>query len=204
MEKTQPSTTSDESKDAKQAAQPDADKAKADAQGDDGKAQEQAKPDPASYELKVPEGYKLDDAVSSELRQYAADRNLKQQDVDALLAIGVKMQQKNVEAYENIVDGWSKAVTEDKELGGANWEANRLHGNRAVSNLFDKDFIEEILVGYQLGTHPGFVRAMVKLGKQMGEGSIEGKAGSAGAARPKTLEERMYGTSGNAVPGGAS
>lgn len=197
-QETQPSPSTSESKDAPPAAKPE-DGKEPPKEGEADKAAPE-KVDPASYELKVPEGYKLDDDMSKEVRQYAADRNMKQDDVNALLAMGVKLQQRQFEKYEQVTNEWSDKVMADKEIGGANWDASKVHGNRAVSHLFDPEFISEVLVGYKLGTHPGFVRAMVKLGKQIGEGSMVGRSDGSKGSGPKTLEERLYGTSGNAIP----
>lgn len=167
------------------------------------KKAEEAKPvDPASYKIEVPEGMALDENLSKGFREFAAKQNLSQEQVSELSKLYVQAQQSQLATFETMVGDWSKAVTEDKDMGGANWEASKLDGNRAVQFLFgeDKKFVKEILSDWKIGTHPGFVKAMVRLGKLMKEGSFDGKAGGTGASKERSAEEAIYGTTGNFNP----
>lgn len=173
--------------------------ATAPAAGGDAKPAEGAKPaadakpaetkgDAKPFDLKLPEGAKLDGATATEFAAAAQKAGLSAEQAQAALEFfnakaggfldGLKQAQ--TEAFENQVKAWDAELRADTEIGGEKLQANLETGRRALERFADKEAIE-FLRESGLNSHPKLARIFVRIGKAMGEDKIA--AGGTGQAK---------------------
>lgn len=145
--------------------------------------QEAAKPSvPEKYEFaNLPEGYKLDDAALGEWSGVFKELNLTQEQAQKLVEMDAKrftaanspeaQQKAAIESRNQQVAQWETELKQDKDLGGANFEANVGVAQKAMAE-FGTPELRTMLEQSGLGTHPEVVRFFHKVGKELGEGSL--------------------------------
>lgn len=82
-------------------------------------------------------------------------------------------------------DAWAAAVKADKDIGGANFQANIESAQRALAR-FGGDELKSLLNSTGLGNHPALVKMFVAVGKQIREDNPEYGASTTG--RKSTAE----------------
>jgi hypothetical protein len=92
-------------------------------------------------------------------------------------------------------DAWASQIKADKDIGGANFDANVQTAQRALAR-FGTPELKELLNTTGLGNHPELVRMFVAVGKQIREDNPQ--YGSTATGR-KPTHEVFYG--GNAASG---
>lgn len=167
-------------------------KAKADAEA-------KANAVPEKYEFQVPEGVKVDEAVTAEFSALAKELGLSQEKAQKVYDIGVKSAQSNAQAQAAQVAEtqatWLEAAKADKEFGGENLKANMAIAAKAMA--FATPEMKTILNESKLGNHPEIVRWMYRVGKAMSEDSYTSgrerlaAAGDVDAARAQKLYPGM-------------
>jgi len=138
------------------------------------KSDEEATPDvPEKYELKMPEGMELENALVDILSPVMKEVGLTQEAAQKLADAYIPyVQQQTEKAKQEALDGWSKQVDEWKnqtvqELGAGLKEA------KVVASKFIDKFgspkVREVLDDTGLGNHPELVKLFVKAGKAISE-----------------------------------
>lgn len=126
---------------------------------------------PEKYEFTLPDGLKLDEAITTEFAAKAKELGLSQEKAQALYDIGARAVQANHTAQaaetKTTQASWLAAAKIDKEFGGANLEANKVY--MAAAMEFATPEMRTILQDSKLGDHPEVVRWMYRVGKQMTE-----------------------------------
>ncbi|WP_277964595.1 hypothetical protein [Pseudomonas sp. RIT-To-2] len=141
-----------------------------------------AKEVPEKYEFaNLPEGYKLDDAALGEWSGVFKELNLTQEQAQKLVEMDAKrftaanspeaQQKAAIESRNQQVAQWETELKQDKDLGGANFEANVGVAQKAMAE-FGTPELRTMLEQSGLGTHPEVVRFFHKVGKELGEGSL--------------------------------
>ena len=82
---------------------------------------------------------------------------------------------------------WVDEVKADKDLGGANFDANLKQGQSALRR-FGSEALTKLLDDSGLGSHPEFVRLFAKVGKAIAEDSV---AGTTGGTRQDSSEQQI-------------
>jgi hypothetical protein len=95
-------------------------------------------------------------------------------------------------------DTWASAIKADKDIGGANFDANVQTAQRALAR-FGSPELKGLLETTGLGNHPALVRAFVQIGKQIREDTPD--YGSLNGGARKSNAEVFYG--GNPATAGA-
>jgi hypothetical protein len=178
------------------------------------KKEEQDTPPPAvvpeKYELNLPENSLLDDDAIERTAALARDLGLSNEggqklleklndEVSSRLEIEEKSRQPEGAVWNNIVREFNAKSLADPEIGGGNPEvlaSNVAIAERAADEFFGPT-IRQLLYETGFGSHPDVLRALVKIGKSMSEGSViptgEQKGGKKeakdllyGATAPKT------------------
>jgi hypothetical protein len=155
---------------------------------------------PEKYELKAPQGQTLDAAtleaftpifkkhgLSNEAAQELADVQFK------LSADAVKSAEKQVgDQIAQETAAWAKASREDKEFGGANFDANAKIANKALA-AFGTPELRNLLVESGYANHPAFVRLFWTIGQKLAESSAptHGAPPAAASAPERVLYPTM-------------
>lgn len=152
---------------------------------------------PEKYELKAPEGLTLDAATLDAFTPVFKELGLTQEKAQKLVDVQGAVTAKVVEAANKKMGddiaaetaAWAKASREDKEFGGANFEANAKIANQALSAFGSEELRKELTTsGY--GNHPAFVRLFWNIGQKLGESAAP--AHGAPPASAKSAASVLY------------
>lgn len=145
---------------------------KAPEQQPDGQGEQAKAKPPEKYELKLPEGAKLDPKHLEAVTEYAKSLGMNQEQAQALVerdAALVSTYEKGVvEAHAKRVEEWHRQVVADKDLGGTNFDATREAARRALAR-FGNDSFKQMLNESGYGNHPEVVRVFAAIGRAMAE-----------------------------------
>lgn len=130
---------------------------------------------PEKYaDLVIPEGMALDQTAADALFEYGKKAGLSQKAIDGIVGIQVDLNTRAQEAatkeWTETVKTWDKTAKADKEIGGAEYDAN-MGKAAAARDTFGSAEFNAWLDDTQLGSHPEMRRFLVRVGKAMGEGS---------------------------------
>lgn len=139
-------------------------KAKADAEA-------KANAVPEKYDFQVPEGVKVNEAITAEFSALAKELGLSQEKAQKVYDIGVKnaqaSEQVNAARIAETQASWLEAAKADKEFGGETLKANMAVAAKAMA--FATPEMKTILNESKLGNHPEIIRWMYRVGKAMSE-----------------------------------
>lgn len=168
------------------------------ASGTDAAAGEQAKDEgaqaktDAEIELKFPDGVALDTKLMDGFKATAKEIGLDSPKAQQLADLYLEHQQALAKAHEEearaVVAQWRAEVDQDKEFGGAALQENLALAAKAIDR-FGGEELRQVLEQSGFGDHPAFVRAFIRIGKQLREDSIAGT--SAAPASQLSPEERL-------------
>lgn len=131
---------------------------------------------PEKYELKPPEGQTLDSSVLETFTPVFKELGLTQAQAQKLVDTQFAVTAKAVEATQKQLGDqvaeenakWAKACREDKEIGGANFEANAAIANKALAAFGSPELKTELIAsGY--ANHPAFVKLFWTIGQKLAE-----------------------------------
>ncbi len=137
------------------------------------KPAEEAPAEPIEYtDFSAPEGVELDTEVLGELTELGKTHGWTQEQAQAIVDLGAKMQTKFQESFaESVVAAraeWREQTTTDAEFGGKNLQPN-LAIARQARETFGTPALKELLDQSGLGDHPEVVRFFYKVGKATSE-----------------------------------
>jgi len=166
----------------------------ADGEGGD-KTETKAPVVPEKYELKMPEGYELNEAVASEFETFAKEQGLTQETAQKYADIGAKLIESNesakAEAWANQRKTWREEVAADPEVGGKALAENMGYAARAIDTFAPE--LREVFDASGWGDNPAFVKAFIRIGKAISEDRLVGGVQQNGVAKPAP-ESVLYGT----------
>jgi hypothetical protein len=159
--------------------------------GEQGKkdGEESKKPDakkdgegaPATYaDFTLPEGYKLDDAVKTEVSGLFKEMNLSQEQGQKLIDFYVKNTQEAFtqpfKAWEDMNDQWREQAAEHPELRGKLGPGKEVNVTiaKAYASLENPELVAEFKNVMDLtgaGNHPAFIRMFYNMAKRLTEGT---------------------------------
>jgi hypothetical protein len=159
---------------------------------------------PEKYEYDSPEGIDLSEDAQKMLDAFgdrARDMKLTQEQYQGIVDYDMERGKAAVEyqamAFDERVNSWGEEVRADKELGGANLEANLGlakkvlvgYGSEGFQQLLDKPSAENP-DGLGLGNHPEMIRFLKRVGVSVGESEFID--GDGHKAQDKDGLKRMY------------
>lgn len=147
----------------------------------------------ASAELQdfaMPEGVELDTELAGELKTFAKEHGLKQEQAQQVADLGAKMLQKQQDAFSNLRKEWETQSRQDKEFGGEAFEKNLASMNKVLGQFATPEFLS-FLEESGLGQHPEMLRVWHRIASAVDEDKLV-TGSPAGASGEKTLEERLY------------
>lgn len=150
---------------------------------------------PVEYDIKLPEGT-VKGELLEDLKAFAKDKGLTNEDAQKLADLGVKQAQGFVaqlaEAQKTQTAEWAAATTADKDIGGDKLPENLAVAKKALDNFGTPEF-KKLLNESGLGNHPEIVRFMVKAGKAISEDGRLITGAAAQKNRTDTpIENRLY------------
>jgi len=128
---------------------------------------------PEEYaDFTVPEGVALNTEAVDELKTFAKEKNLSQEETQKLVDLGAKTVQKVEAGYrEHVAKAqaeWAEASKTDKEFGGDNLAENIAVAKKAL-DTFGSPELSQMLKESGLGNHPEVIRAFYRMGKAVSE-----------------------------------
>ncbi len=152
---------------------------------------------PIEYaDFTAPEGVTLNTEAVTELKAFAAEKKLTQEDAQKLVDLGAKtMQQQQaalVSQIEQAQAQWSEASRTDKEFGGDKLTEN-VSVAKAALDKFGSPELSKLLGESGLGNHPEIIRAFFRVGKAISEDKLE-RGTTKPANATDDLAKKMYPT----------
>lgn len=170
-ESTTTNATDTETGKSKEAASTDG-AAKTDAE--DGKAKAGA---PEKYEITLPEGVTMDDALWAEAEPILREMNASNELAQKLVGLQVKSvqgyQAKIQEAWTQQNQQWLAELKSDPEFGGANFKKNAAYAQSAVAWIGSRvEGFQAALKSLGIGNNPALARGFSELGKALSEDTV--------------------------------
>lgn len=151
---------------------------------------------PEKYDLKLPEGSKIDASALEVFASQAKAEKLTQEQAQARLdresALLTSYADAQQAQLEQLSQGeWMEKIKIDKEIGGEALNKNVEIAKRVV-HKFGSPALMEDLNRTRLGNYPEFVRMMVRIGKAMSDDQLIVQ-GSTTPKIEKSVEDIFYG-----------
>lgn len=146
---------------------------------------------PEKYEIALPDGLVLDEAVFSKAEPVLRELNLTNEQATKLANVIAEVRASEAEAFVAQVQEWGKATTADPEIGGKALQDTLSAGRRALATHGTPE-LKALLDNTGLGNHPEVVRFFARVGKTM---PVEDKVvtGERSGSSTKSLAEKLYG-----------
>ena len=167
-----------------------------DDKGKDGKEREGIGADPDSvpddgiYNLTMPKGVELDQALLDRVAPILKERGLTHSDVQELADAFIDVSDENAAEKQEEMNGhikeWTKQSKADKEIGGDDFDKNVAIAAKALETHGTKE-LSKLLYRSGLGSHPEVIRFFVKVGTLTSDDHIPDSSGKSGAD-PTSLE----------------
>lgn len=149
----------------------------------------------AEVELKLPEGFKADDALLGQFKATAKELGLKSEQAQKVFDLYAGAQKAQAEATQKALEAeskqWVDAVKADKDIGGANLQASLVAANKAV-HQFGGPELHQLLDATGLGNHPLVVKTFARIGKAIAEDSSAGTRGANGGNSEEARHRALY------------
>lgn len=146
---------------------------------------------PEAYtDFKAPEGVELDTEVLGDLKALGKERGWSQEDAQKVFDLGLKMQQRQGEAWQAQMAKWVDEAKADKEFGGEKFAENLALVQKAVTQFGSPD-LKAYLDKTGLGNHPEMVKTFYRIGKAI---SADGFVPGGKNTSPKSIADRLYPT----------
>lgn len=135
-----------------------------------------AKVVPEKYDIKLPEGSKLDPSFLAKFSELSKAKGLSNEEAQKELsdasAFAENIQEGSVKLYEQAQadklkterESWLEQAKKDPEIGGEKFNESLIYARRAIAKINDPDLVK-ILNSSGLGDHPAFIRSFAKLGR---------------------------------------
>lgn len=160
--------------------------------GDGGKKpDEQPAGAPEKYEIALPDGLQLDEAVFTKAEPVLRELNLTNEQATKLASVIAEVRASESEAFVQQVQEWGNATAADPEIGGKALGENLAAGRRALATHGTPE-LRALLDNTGLGNHPEVVRFFTRIGKTI---PVEDKVvnGERSGSSTKSFAERIYG-----------
>jgi len=149
------------------------------------------------YDLKAPEGVKLDPKDIEGIAAFAKEHKISNEAAQKILERDISTKQgfaKNLEESRGKqIDEWIGSLEADKDFGGAKYDENIAVAAKGLNNLIEKKVVpaewKQMLEKTGLYAEPGLVRVLHYVGKLASESQGFAKGSSAPQASNKTLRD---------------
>lgn len=172
----------------------DTDDEKSEGDDEDGDGDEGTEPLTAD-DFEMPEGVEIDEGMMTEFLEIANNKELSAKEQNqALVGLYAQKQQDALDAqyqsWDDTRNAWKTEAKADKEIGGAAFDENLAHAQKALSKFGSKE-LQEFGEQYGWADHPEYLRMLVRVGKTLSEDNSSGNKGGGDTQTP--IENRWYG-----------
>tara|TARA_R110000744_G_scaffold23133_1_gene58788 strand:- start:3132 stop:3773 length:642 start_codon:yes stop_codon:yes gene_type:complete len=131
---------------------------------------------PENYEaFTLPDGFDLDDEMSTQFSEVAKELNLSQDQaqklVDLQTAAATTAGIKSTEAWSDLKSTWQTEAKSDKEFGGKAFDENIGTAKLALEK-YGSDELNSAIELTGMGNHPEFIRLLYKVGLTLKEDKL--------------------------------
>lgn len=149
----------------------------------------------APYEIKLPEGLQLDQGRLDGFKKIAQEAGISAEQASKLAEFQLKAEKQladdALKAWERQDEQWAKELREDKEFGGAKFDASKAAAQKAVMRFGGRELAER-LEALGLGNDPLMFKAFARAGLAIAEDDSSADSDpSKRAAADLTEEERL-------------
>lgn len=138
----------------------------------------------------MPEGIELDTELAGELKTFAKEHGLNQDQAQKIADMGAQMLQKQQDAFNGLRKDWEAQSRQDQEFGGDKFEQNLATMNKVLGHFATPEFVQ-FLEESGLGQHPEMLRVWHRVAQAVDEDKLVTGAPGANSGE-KTLEQRLY------------
>lgn len=129
---------------------------------------------PESYELSLPEGLTVDEAVTGKFAELAKECELSQEAAQKLYSeMAPLMAQRQKEQIDAVYAQWKEDAVADKEIGGDKLDENMAFAKKTFDQ-FGTPELGDFLKASGLANHPELLRWAVRVGKATSEDRMTG------------------------------
>lgn len=125
---------------------------------------------PEKYELKMPDGWTLDEEGLAGLTPIMHELKASNEQVQAVADLYIRRmsaaREKQIAAERETVKNWREELKNDAEIGGAKYEENLASVKKMLIKYGSEDFYN-YLDDSSLGNYPPFVKVMVKIAREL-------------------------------------
>ncbi|OUO94729.1 hypothetical protein [Cloacibacillus sp. An23] len=125
---------------------------------------------PERYELKMPDGWTLDEEGLAELTPIMHELKASNEQVQAVADLYIRRmsaaRERQMAAERETVKSWREELKNDAEIGGAKYEENLASVKKMLIKYGSEDFYN-YLDDSGLGNYPPFVKVMVKIAREL-------------------------------------
>lgn len=144
---------------------------------------------PDTYaDFAMPEGVEVDSELLAEATPIFKELGLTQEQAQKLVDFQAKQvqasSQRNVDAFNQLMNDWQNQSENDKEFGGDKFDENIKIAQSAISK-FGTPELKQLLEEHGVGNHPEVIRFMVKVGKLTAEDVPDGTQTAPSAAKDR-------------------
>lgn len=149
---------------------------------------------PEKYELSMPEGWTVDEkaleAFTPIMKELGCSNEQAQKLADVFIQQVSARRSADIELLSNEVKRWEEELKNDEEIGGAKLNENLSYTAKVLMKYGGPD-VRQLLDDTGLGSHPGFVKMLVKLGRAVSDDEwVDGTQGAAKSYLDMSDEER--------------
>ncbi len=170
--------------------------------GDDKKGDDGDSDVPDAYEFHMPEGYALSDAERQVTTGLFKELGLSQTQADKLQQYGFARDAQaataQAEQMKTLQTSWVRAIRDDTELGGANFENSVMVARRAIEKFGGKEMVQE-LRSFGADRNDQVFRFLHRIGSAIQEDSLDNDRDPqfGGSASPEGWRDFYAGTMGS-------
>lgn len=144
---------------------------------------------PDTYaDFAMPEGVEVDAELLAEATPIFKELGLTQEQAQKLVDFQAKQvqasSQRNVDAFNQLMNDWQEQSKNDKEFGGDKFDENIKIARSAISK-FGTPELKQLLEEHGVGNHPEVIRFMVKVGKLTAEDVPGNQTGAPSEAKDR-------------------
>jgi hypothetical protein len=129
-------------------------------------------PEDGKYDLKMPEGVEIDqallDALGPEFKEFGLTTKQAQKLADKFVESQQAKAKQQAETWGKTVSGWAEEAKADEEIGGDKWSDTVKHATSAIDK-YGTPALKEYLDSTGGGNHPEVIRLASKLGARIAE-----------------------------------
>lgn len=162
----------------------------------DEKSPEDTVPEDGKYDIKLPDGVTIDDALLEKAAPVMKELGLTNGQASKLAAVLAEQRKSEFDALnernQRVVADWQAEIKTDKDFGGDKLKETLITANRVIATFGD-DALRRDLVDLGIGNHPGLFRLLARVGNALSDDKPV-QSETPAASRQKDTAETLYGT----------